>query len=172
MLQPQHQPLPCQMKLSAVFITAATCLALVACESKTPASSAPAATAPSTQVPAGGTDTTTATAPSSSKTVAPTYAGTYAVQDTAVCALSITVEKQAGGYSFSCGGIRGNVEVTREDSTTYFTFVGLKGAEPAIDVQAVWEDSVLLIQNSGNSMSEYTRFAQCDAKYLELVRQR
>jgi len=31
---------------------------------------------------------------------------------------------------------------------------------------------MLVIQNTGNFMNPYTRFEQCDAKYLELVRQR
>jgi hypothetical protein len=54
----------------------------------------------------------------------------------------------------------------------------LKAAEPSAvapemdDVQAVWEDSVIRLQNTGNSMNYYVQFEQCDAKYLELVRQR
>ncbi|MET4107944.1 hypothetical protein [Hymenobacter sp. UYP22] len=100
-----------------------------------------------------------------------TYAGTYAVQDTAVCSLSISVAQLGNYYTYTCQGIRGQVEVTKDEAETYFTFIGLKGQEPEEDISASWQDSVLLIQNYGNSMNEYTRFGDCDAKYLELHRQ-
>jgi hypothetical protein len=89
----------------------------------------------------------------------------------AICALSITITEQTSGYSFTTGTTQGHVQVEHQDSTTYFTFVGLKGADPTDDVEAVWQDSMLVIQNTGNSMNPYTRFEQCDAKYLELLRQ-
>lgn len=101
----------------------------------------------------------------------PRYAGTYAVMDTAVCALSITITRQDTGYRFRCGQWQGPVTVVREEDNTYFTFVGLKGVEPEIDINAAWADTALLIQNYGNSMNEYERFSGCDAKYLTLHRQ-
>jgi hypothetical protein len=101
----------------------------------------------------------------------PAYAGTYAVQDTAICALVIGITKRGSSYFFSSEGVTGKVSVSQEGSETYFTFVGLKGEQPSEDISAVWQDSVLLIQNYGNSMNEYTRFGGCDAKYLELRRQ-
>jgi hypothetical protein len=103
--------------------------------------------------------------------LAPNYAGTYAVTDTAVCALSITITRQGPGYRFRSDEQQGPVTITREGADTYFTFVGLKGDEPAVDIEAAWADSALLIQNYGNSMNEYTRFASCGAKYLTLRRQ-
>jgi hypothetical protein len=102
---------------------------------------------------------------------APRYAGTYAVTDTAVCALAITITRQGQGYRFRTDQQQGPVTVTREGADTYFTFVGLKGEEPAVDIEAAWADSALLIQNYGNSMNPYQRFGQCDAKYLTLRRQ-
>lgn len=104
----------------------------------------------------------------------PRYVGTYAVRDSTDCPLSITVTRQGPDYLFSCsnGSItRGKVEVSQEADATYFTFVGLKGDDPEEDVPALWQDTVLLIQNYGNSMNEYTRFSNCEAKYLELYRQ-
>ena len=98
------------------------------------------------------------------------YAGTYAVTDTAVCALAITITQQGKGYRFRTGDAQGPVTITREGADTYFTFVGLKGEEPAVDIEAAWADSALLIQNYGNSMNPYQRFGQCDAKYLTLRR--
>jgi len=109
---------------------------------------------------------------STSAPAKPTYTGTYTVQDTAVCPLSIIITKQAGGYSFTTGITQGQVQVDQQGSSTYFTFIGLQGADPADNVEAVWQDSMLVIQNTGNFMNPYTRFEQCDAKYLELVRQR
>lgn len=138
----------------------AACL-FVACEVSPPATSRSATSV--TPAPA--------TSPAALNS-GPNYAGTYAVQDTAVCQLSITVKKQASSYTYSYAATQGLVEVTREGSDTYFTFIGLKGQDPEEDVSAVWQDSVLLIQNSGNSMNEYTRFGSCDAKYLELWCQR
>ena len=105
-------------------------------------------------------------------TPAPRYSGIYTVTDTAVCKLSITVTQRPNGYYFTCDQSQGPIAVSQDESGTYFTFVGLKGDEPAIDIAANWQDSVLLIQNYGNSMNEYTRFGGCNAKYLELRRQR
>ncbi|HEX8657176.1 MAG TPA: hypothetical protein VF690_06570 [Hymenobacter sp.] len=164
------------MKTGILLITA-ICSVFAACESKTPTTSAPAVTGRTTQPPAVVADATPVAAPSSGKAATPNYAGTYVVQDTAVCPLSIIIEKQANSYSFSCRGIRGKLQVSREGSSTGFTFIGLKAAEPSAvapemdDVQAVWEDSVIRLQNTGNSMNYYEQL-ECDAKYLELVRQR
>jgi len=99
------------------------------------------------------------------------YAGTYAVTDTTICPLSIAVAQQGSHYTYTYQGTRGRVEIVNDVAETYFTFIGLKGQEPEEDITAAWQDSVLLIQNYGNSMNEYTRFASCDAKYLELYRQ-
>jgi hypothetical protein len=93
------------------------------------------------------------------------------VADTAVCALAITITQQGKGYRFRTGEKQGAVRIDRDGADTYFTFVGLKGANPAIDIEAAWADSALLIQNYGNSMNPYQRFEQCDAKYLTLRRQ-
>ncbi|WBA41801.1 hypothetical protein [Hymenobacter canadensis] len=117
-----------------------------------------------------GTEATDA--PNTASSAEAVYAGTYTVQDTAVCALSIIVTRRGGnGYFYSSEGVTGKVDITKEGIETYFTFVGLKGQEPPEDISATWQDSVLLIQNYGNSMNEYTRFGGCDAKYLELRRQ-
>lgn len=102
---------------------------------------------------------------------APRYAGTYAVTDTAGCALAITIAQHGQGFRFRIGEKEGPVHIDQEGVNTYFTFVGLKGADPAVDVEAAWADSALLIQNYGNSMNPYQRFGQCDAKYLALRRQ-
>ncbi|MDF7809966.1 hypothetical protein [Hymenobacter sp. YC55] len=153
------RPISCFVALTCLSAT------LTACEQK-----AATSTTPTTIAPAVATDT--ALPQASSLLPTPTYAGTYTVQDTAVCALSITITKQANAYRFVMGETRGPVRVDRQGSETYLTFLGLKGADPQDNVEAVWQDSLLLIQNYGNSMNEYTRFEQCDAKYLELVRQR
>ncbi|UOQ67004.1 hypothetical protein [Hymenobacter volaticus] len=153
------------MQLKSCFIVL-TCLSatLVACEQK--AASSITLTTPAPAV-AHDTVLPQATLPLAE----PTYEGTYTVQDTAVCSLSITITKQADTYSFTTSTTRGLVQIEKQDSETYFTFLGLKGTDPKADVEAVWQDTVLVIQNYGNSMNEYLRFAQCDAKYLELVRQ-
>jgi hypothetical protein len=147
---------------SKMHLVALACLAatLVACEQKAATSATSTASVPAV-----------ATNPASHP-AKPTYAGTYTVQDTAVCAVSITIIEQAGGYRFEAGNAHGQVQVIRQETDTYLVFKGLKGGDPADDVEAAWQDSMLVIQNYGNSMNQYLRFAQCDAKYLELLRQR
>lgn len=148
------RPILCSVVLACLSVM------LVACEQKAAPSTIPT-------MPAAATDTTS----SEATLTEPTYAGTYIVQDTAVCALSIIITKQVNGYTFTTGAARGQVQVEQQGSQTYFTFIGLKGVEPQGDIEAVWQDSMLIIQNYGNTMNEYTRFEQCDAKYLELVKQ-
>jgi hypothetical protein len=146
-----------------LFCALAVVGGVTACQSNQPATPSAAAVAIQSQAPA---DVSTA--------AQPTYAGTYAVRDTMVCPLSITITRQGPDYVFSCSNGRtgqGTVKVSPKADATYFTFVGLKGDDPEEDVPALWQDSVLVIQNSGNSMNEYTRFGNCDAKYLELYRQ-
>ena len=149
------RPTPCLVVLILLGVV------LAGCEQKTASSTV------KTAVPAAANDTTSQQAVPNE----PNYVGTYTVQDTAVCALTITISKQANGYRFATGTAREQVRIELQDTQTYFTFVGLKGAEPHDNIEAVWQDSMLLIQNYGNSMNEYTRFEQCDAKFLELVRQ-
>jgi len=98
------------------------------------------------------------------------YVGSY-VGDTSVCALEIELIDQGGKLTFRSGRIAGDVVISKQPDETYLTFVGLKGASPPDDVQAAFMDGKVVIQNSGNAMNPYTRFAQCDAKYLELVKQ-
>ncbi|UOG75734.1 hypothetical protein MTX78_03855 [Hymenobacter tibetensis] len=136
---------------------------LVGCEQKAASSAAPPTPTPATRT------TPPPIAPASASL---TYAGTYTMQDTAVCSLSITISKQADGYHFTSGGTQGKVAVMQQGAETYLTLLGLKGTEPQIDIEVAWQDTMLVLQNYGNSMNEYTRFGQCDAKYLELVRQR
>ena len=102
----------------------------------------------------------------------PRYEGTYAYSDGGSCALSITIARRDTSYTFECASPRasGPVQVWHEGYETGFTFVGLKGVEPEEDISCAWQDSLLLIQNYGNAMNEYTRF-NCGDKYLELRRQ-
>ena len=122
------------------------------------------------QLPAAAEEAPVVVSPPVASAPVPDYAGTYSVQDSAICQLSIAIIRQATGYTFSCDDTHGSVDIVRENGATYLTFLGLKGQEPAEDISALWQDSVLLIQNYGNSMNEYTRFGSCDAKYLELRR--
>jgi hypothetical protein len=135
-------------------------LGLAACQPAAPATKAPAATPPppvSCPLPA---------AP-------PRYEGTYAGTDSADCPLAITITRRDTSYFFAHDTVRGPVRVWRDaaGTETGFTFVGLKSVDPEDeDIGCVWQDSMLLLQNYGNAMNEYQRFA-CGAKYLELRRQ-
>ncbi|TYZ06888.1 hypothetical protein FY528_16580 [Hymenobacter lutimineralis] len=157
---------------SLLFALAALCW-LMACESAPPATATRslATSRPlRTPVPAAGSATANFAVPKPNSE----YAGVYAVSDTAICPLFITITRQGNAYLFSCTNGRttkGNVQISREADGMYFTFVGLKGEDLEEDISASWEDGTLRIQNYGNSMNEYTRFGNCDAKYLELRRQ-
>jgi hypothetical protein len=98
------------------------------------------------------------------------YLGTYTA-DKSVCDLQIQLMDQGGKLTFQSGGVAGTVNITKDSSDTYLTFVGLKGASPKVDVEGAFQVDKVVIQNDGNAMNPYTRFEQCDVKYLELVRQ-
>lgn len=121
----------------------------------------------------GAADTAapTAVAPPPAAPAQPRFEGTYAVTDT-TCDLSITITRRDTSYFFACDSVRGPVQVWRDATgpDMGFVFVGLKGIEPEEDISCAWQDSMLLIQNYGNSMNEYQRF-DCGDKYLELRRQ-
>ena len=98
------------------------------------------------------------------------YIGTY-IADKSVCDLQIQLMDQDGKLAFQSGSVTGNVNITKDSSDTYLTFVGLKGASPSVDVEGAFQGDKVVIQNDGNAMNPYTRFEKCDVKYLELVRQ-
>jgi len=98
------------------------------------------------------------------------YVGTYTA-DKSVCDLQIQLMDQGGKLAFQSGSATGTVNITKDSSDTYLTFVGLKGASPKVDVEGAFQGDKVVIQNDGNAMNPYTRFEQCDVKYLELVRQ-
>ena len=98
------------------------------------------------------------------------YLGTYSA-DKSVCDLQIQLIDQGGKLTFQSGGVAGNVNISKDSSDTYLTFVGLKGASPSVDVEGAFQGDKVVIQNDGNAMNPYTRFEKCDVKYLELVRQ-
>jgi hypothetical protein len=145
--------------MKAAFLTGPSFLLLLGCQPATPDPAA-APEAPAAAV----------VGPEPAASARPRYEGTYALTDT-TCALSITITRRDTNYFFACDTVRGPVRVWRDDTATGFTFVGLKSIDPEDDnIGCAWQDSMLIIQNYGNAMNEYQRFA-CGDKYLELRRQ-
>ena len=110
------------------------------------------------------------------------------------CDMSVEIRKNGAGYSyqFNLNGekIKGRVTLKKNDSKeTYINFEGIKWAEYQGDISndpekgdttsfelPVGIDGLLAgkeitIQNYGNAMNYYVKFAGCDEKYIRLVKQ-
>jgi hypothetical protein len=100
------------------------------------------------------------------------YSGTYSIVDKTVCELTIIIQKSGNGFNYISGKAEGKVEIIKQDSMTYLNLLGINGSSPKGDVEAQYENETLLIQNEGNSSNQYTNFKNCDAKYLELKKEK
>lgn len=111
------------------------------------------------------------------------------------CNMSVHIRKDGAEYSyeFSINGenIKGKATIKKNDNKeTYINFEGIKWAEYEGDISddpekgdttslelPVGIDGLLAgkeitIQNYGNSMNYYVKFAGCDEKYIRLVKQK
>ena len=150
------------MRSFPLLFIATLSLAVAACGGNKPAPPAAAEAAPGVKVEP--------VPPASPDGDFKQYIGTY-IADKSVCDLQIQLMDQGGKLAFQSGSVTGNVNITKDSSDTYLTFVGLKGASPSVDVEGAFQGDKVVIQNDGNAMNPYTRFEKCDVKYLELVRQ-
>ena len=105
-------------------------------------------------------------------TVAVDYSGTYSMADKSVCDLVIEIQKKDNGFIYVSGKTKGNVEIIKQEDEVYLNFIAINGKSPKGDVEAKYENETLLIQNEGNTMNPYSIFKKCDAKYLELKREK
>jgi len=110
------------------------------------------------------------------------------------CNITVTITKKKQDYFFSLESdsktINGKVTVTRNQETanTIIMFEGIPWSdyegnldsadstdtklEIPIGIDGLFKNDTITIQNSGNSMNSYTKFLECDYKYINLVRKR
>jgi len=109
------------------------------------------------------------------------------------CNMSVEIKKDGAGYSYEISlndkKTKGKASLQKgEDKQTYINFEGIKWAEYEGDISNDPEkgDTTLLelpvgisgviagneitIQNTGNAMNYYVKFAGCDEKYIRLVK--
>jgi len=111
------------------------------------------------------------------------------------CGLSVLITKVNGRYFYNLKingkNRKGRVEITKGDKAgeTYINFTGIKWAEYEGDVSKLGDDDErpslklpvgidgvlqgkeITIQNYGNAMNYYVKFAGCEEKFIRLVRQ-
>lgn len=99
------------------------------------------------------------------------YSGAYKSNDNK-CRLDLTVTLKDGSYLYRFSTAKrkqnGKLEISQTDGGTYLTFKGLFGARPKTEIQGLYSDGKIVIQNYGNSMNDYLRFKECDLKFIEL----
>ncbi|MGE8528458.1 tetratricopeptide repeat protein [Chryseobacterium rhizosphaerae] len=80
------------------------------------------------------------------------------------CKLNLKIAHD-NGFIFSIGKIKkykGTVKISKEDTVTYLDFND--------GIAAMYSNDTISIQNSGNSMNQYTHFKECDEMYIHLVK--
>lgn len=101
------------------------------------------------------------------------FSGAYKSNDGA-CPATLTITLRDGNYLYGLKTNKrkqnGKLEISQTDGGTYLTFKGLLGARPKTEIQGLYSDGKITIQNYGNSMNEYLRFKECDLKYIELTK--
>lgn len=104
------------------------------------------------------------------------YTGTYKSADSD-CPMQLDITQRDGAYRYSIKTSKqkgeGLIEVNEDESEgrTYLLFKGLLGSSPKNEVEALFDDGTIRIQNSGNASNQYLRFKECDTKYIELAKQ-
>lgn len=104
--------------------------------------------------------------------VAIDYSGKYSMTDKSVCDLTIEIQKKDTGFTYVSGKAKGNLEIINQEGDVYLNFIAINGKSPKGDVEAKYENETLMIQNEGNAMNPYSIFKKCDAKYLELKKEK
>ena len=101
------------------------------------------------------------------------FLGEFSVTPHVECALKVTVYQENDELKYHLSSSKRDAKgllTVEVGNDTYLIFNGLKGDYPADTVEAVMQDGVLIIQNTGNAMNQYIRFNECDQKYLRLAK--
>jgi hypothetical protein len=116
--------------------------------------------------------------------------------ETGACPMTVIIDRDGSGYIYqltlNTQRYNGNAIVSEEGEETMITLTGIRWSEYEGDISgddsdnaqnttdtlkvpvgvgALVTDSGLVIQNTGNSMNYYVKFAGCDCKYINLVKQ-
>ncbi|MDF1548149.1 MAG: hypothetical protein P1P88_10035 [Bacteroidales bacterium] len=103
------------------------------------------------------------------------YSGVYKVSGENSCPLTLTITKQSDVYEYHFGGegFKRSGRLIPEDlhGEIYFTFEGPLAKTDPGTLEGKYVNGTIVIQNYGNSINEYNHFKQCEAKFIELVKQ-
>jgi len=116
--------------------------------------------------------------------------------DNSPCEVAVTIAKNNGAYIYElktkAHNYKGNITFYRdiEASEIYITFKGIKWSEYngdtsnpdknpktgkpktiMVDVEGAYTENVITIQNDGNAMNNYQVFAECERKYIRMVKE-
>lgn len=94
--------------------------------------------------------------------------GKYVLDSSYDCSIEIVIDREHFYSRVNKSEMRGKLGIVNEDNELYLTFHGLVGSFPESDVKAEYKDSMIFIQNYGNSINDFTVFADCSSKYLIL----
>lgn len=100
------------------------------------------------------------------------YVGTYKSDDEKSCPMVVTITLQAGGLHYKIKtksrNKEGRIKITKMGDEIYVNFIGLRGDKPKDQIEGLYEDHKITIQNDGNAINPYTNFSECDLKYIVL----
>jgi hypothetical protein len=123
-----------------------------------------------------------------------TYTEKLAGTETGSCPIKAIISKTLKGYHYQLSlreqYYEGTATLTTSDEQTYLTFEGITWAEYEGDISgdtteqatdetagelpvgigALVQNKELNMQNTGNSMNYYVKFAGCDRKYITLIK--
>lgn len=129
------------------------------------------------------------------------YEGTYErvplVDETGACPMTLVIDRNSTGYNYLLNldkqHYSGKASISSEGNETFLTLEGIRwseyegdtsgeddettqtsadSVEIPVGVGALVTDSGFVIQNTGNAMNYYVKFAGCDCKYINLVKRK
>jgi len=107
--------------------------------------------------------------------VTDTYSGNYVASAETACAISVNISKTGDSYSYTLTSdgkeYKGTATLANQEAETYITFEGKIETNEPKAVSGLFQGTSIMIQNYGNAMNEFHLFKNCDAKYIELVKE-
>ncbi len=100
--------------------------------------------------------------------------GVYHMRETDDCNLEVNILKDNTKYMYKISTTErkadGLLTLSMEGKNVYLHFKGLLADDPPVTVSGAFLEGMVVIQNYGNSMNQYTTFSECGPKYLELLK--
>lgn len=100
-----------------------------------------------------------------------TFMGFYSLSDKSACSKDLAIKLNGNDFVFlekaqendlSTQLAHGHFTINRMDDKTYLKMNEIEG---------MYQDDAIIIQNYGNAMNKYSYFDSCDAKYLYFKKQ-